>query len=355
MKDSRLLPANPPTISPPIRPFRKCNPMKTTSYLLALVAILAATLAAAAPVKSPAERRAALLKCSAQGAAAIPTLSAALQDENLVVRRTAVRLLVDLGAPARAALIPALDNDDVLVRRSALATLCDPPTAENLPHLAKAMKDADPLVRLTAVNLLVNLKPRTQEINTILEGARQDGSQQVRDVASQAVWPFFRENISLRDRKDWDHEITVVQTIPLPTEGWRLQTDPKQTGHLQKWFDPSFNDSAWKPIKIAATWEDQIGPYDGVAWYRGTFDLPAKPQQLGTEIVFGAVDEIAWVWLNGQYIGQHDLGTEGWNIPFALDITKELKWGEKNQITIRVQDSAFAGGIWKPVTIQVLQ
>ncbi|MBI3922688.1 MAG: beta galactosidase jelly roll domain-containing protein, partial [Armatimonadetes bacterium] len=126
-------------------------------------------------------------------------------------------------------------------------------------------------------------------------------------------------------------------------------------GHLQKWFEPTFDDSTWLPISIESAWEEQGQKYDGIAWYRGSFDLPAKSEQLAAEIAFGGVDEIAWVWISGQYVGQHDLGTEGWDKPFTLDVTKELKWGQKNQITVRVYDSAYAGGIWKPVKIEVLK
>lgn len=332
-----------------------------TAILRILLTFIAVTFALTAQAQvsgasSAAARRTALLQQAARGAAAIPALSAALQDENLVVRRTAARLLIELGAPAREVLIKALGNSDLLVRRAALSAVAEPPTLEALPQMAQAAKDPEPLMRLTAVNLLVLVKPRTQQVQDLLEQLRKDETAAVRDVAAQAVWPFFRGNISLRERKDWDHEIKIVQTIPLPLEGWRFKTDPKADGHLQKWFDPAFSDAAWSPIKIGATWEEQGHPgYDGIAWYRGTFELPAKPVSLGAELEFGAVDEIAWVWVNGQYIGQHDLGTEGWNKTFALDVTKELKWGEKNQITVRVSDSAFAGGIWKPITIQVLQ
>ena len=73
------------------------------------------------------------------------------------------------------------------------------------------------------------------------------------------------------------------------------------------------------------------------------------------EICFDGVDECAWVWINGRNVGQHDLGPDGWDKPFTLDITEEVRWGERNQITVRVQDSAYAGGIWKPVRIEVLQ
>lgn len=319
------------------------------------MALAAGMLPVDAAGSSPAARRDALLRQADRGRAAIPALSAALNDENLVVRRTAVRLLVEAGAPAMKALTKALDNSDALVRRAALVALCDPPGPQSLPHLAKAITDADHFVRLAAVNLLVEIKPRTQEIQDLLEQACQDKSAPVRDIAARAVWPFFRETVSIRDRKDWDHEIKVSQAIPLPDDGWRFKTDPKEDGHLQKWFAPDFDDSSWEPIRIGSAWEEQGHAYDGVAWYRGSFDLPEKPEQLATEIAFGAVDEIAWVWINGQYVGQHDLGTAGWDKPFALDVTKELKWGQKNQITVRVHDSAYAGGIWKPVTIQVLQ
>ncbi|NCO35439.1 MAG: hypothetical protein AUJ92_14140 [Armatimonadetes bacterium CG2_30_59_28] len=322
---------------------------------LITVWVVQTTMGFGAPAGSPSGRRNALIQQAAKGTAAIPALSAALQDENLVVRRTAARLLVELGSPAREALVEALGNPDFLVRRSALWAVCDPLTAESLPHLKKAAKDPDALMRLTAVNLLVQFKPRTKEVNDLLEQARQDESGAVRDVAAQAVWPFFKETISIRDRKDWDRDIKVVQTIPLPKEGWRLKEDPRSDGHLLKWYEPGFNDSAWSAIDIESAWEEQGHKYDGIAWYRGSFDLPAKPDCLAVEIAFGAVDEIAWVWINGRYVGQHDLGTEGWDKPFTLDVTKELKWGEKNQITVRVYDSAYAGGIWKPVKIEVLK
>jgi len=322
---------------------------------LALAWCLAAALAGAAETGA-AERRAVLLREAGRGERAIPALAGALADENLVVRRTAVRLLADLGAPARPALTAALDNSDALVRRAALVAVCAPLTAESLPPLRQAMADLDPVLRLTAVGLLVQMTPRTAEVADLLEKARQDDSGAVRDVAAQAVWPFYKETVSIRDRQDWDHDITVAQSFPLPKAGWRFCTDPKADGHLQKWFEPGFDDSGWLPIAIESAWEEQGQAYDGVAWYRGWFDLPATaPDCLAVELAFGAVDEIAWVWINGQYVGQHDLGPEGWDKPFALDVTRELKWGARNQVTVRVNDSAYAGGIWKPVSIQVLK
>ena len=73
------------------------------------------------------------------------------------------------------------------------------------------------------------------------------------------------------------------------------------------------------------------------------------------ELHFEAVDECAWVWLNGIYVGQHDLGPNGWKTPFWIDVTKEIKWGQENVIVVRIQDTAGDGGIWKPVHVEVLK
>ena len=71
------------------------------------------------------------------------------------------------------------------------------------------------------------------------------------------------------------------------------------------------------------------------------------------DVQAGAV--ASWREFDVRWDEKHDLGTEGWDKPFALDVTKELKWGQKNQITVRVYDSAYAGGIWKPVKLEVLK
>jgi len=83
--------------------------------------------------------------------------------------------------------------------------------------------------------------------------------------------------------------------------------------------------------------------------------MPEKIDSNAVEIAFGAVDEAAWVWLNGEYLGCHDLGLEGWNQPFEVDCRKEVRWGAENVLAVRVLDSGAAGGIWKPVRIDVLK
>lgn len=302
----------------------------------------------------PAARREALLRASGPGSEAV--LAAGLNDENLVVRRTAARLLTQLGATAEASLAKAFGNDDALVRRTVLRALCGLRPERAVGWAERGMADADPAVRRVALDWLIAQESRAGRVLALLVKARGDGDAAVRAAASAALFPFQRENISLRDRKDYDHDVRVVQAIPLPVAGWQFRTDPVDEGHLKGWFRIDVGGTGWSGVEVGKTWEAQGREYDGVAWYRVSLDLPAKPAKVtAVDLAFDGVDEAAWVWFNGEYVGSHDLGKAGWNKAFRLDVTQELRWGGKNVLAVRVFDSASAGGIWKPVRVEVLE
>ncbi|MBR5279760.1 MAG: glycoside hydrolase family 2 [Clostridia bacterium] len=69
-----------------------------------------------------------------------------------------------------------------------------------------------------------------------------------------------------------------------------------------------------------------------VLWYRKHFTLPKDFLQSRTLLHFGAVDQIARVYLNGQPVGTH----EGGYLPFTLDVTAALQ--EDNVLTVEVRD-----------------
>ena len=174
-------------------------------------------------------------------------------------------------------------------------------------------------------------------------------------VFSKVKLPF-RMNFSLRNDPSYDHAVTVIRKIPLPLRNWSFITDPADEGFQKNYFAPDFNDSDWHRISAGKNWESQgFKDYNGIAWYRLKFKMPPEMKCSGVDIAFGAVDEGAWVWLNGKYIGQHDIGPAGWKVPFYLNIAAELKWGEENVLAVRVKDTTASGGIWKPVMIEVLQ
>jgi len=143
--------------------------------------------------------------------------------------------------------------------------------------------------------------------------------------------------------------------IPLPRDGWRFQKDAENVGRDKRWFDVGLNDQAWSLIGIADFWDNFGIKHTGFGWYRRSFKLPDKPAQCGkVELAFDAVDEMAWVWLNGKLAGEYfEYGPAGWTEPFSFDVTRLVRWGAENQITVRVKNTAAAGGIYKPVCLRV--
>ena len=332
------------------------------AVLFVAITVLGGGLAAlAAPgldSSDPIQRRAAVLELIRQKPAdGIQLLTTALHDENAVVRRSAARGLRELGAPAKDAMVAALSDPDAMVRLTAFQALGEQ-NALTMDQITAAAGDKECVsLRQSAVQIVARM-PASAETKKILEPATKDESEAVRAIASQALYPFpfFRKVESIRDGAD--QVVNVSTSIPLPEVGWKLKFDPRQNGHAdgERWFDPGLNDADWINVSIGQYWDDfGFKGQKGVGWYRGRFTLPAKPALNAVELYFGAVDESAWVWINGNYAGQHDIGPDGWQIPFRLDVTQFVKWGAENQITVRVLNTAFGGGIWKPVSIEVIR
>jgi len=141
------------------------------------------------------------------------------------------------------------------------------------------------------------------------------------------------------------------EIVQLPHE-WKFQLDPQLAGEQQKWFAPDYDDSDWAKITVDDFWGNQgYEDYDGAAWYRTTVELPADLPGQQVELCFGAADEVAHVWVNGTFAGAHDIGPEGWDKRFAIDITGAAIPGQKDLIVVRVIDSDRMGGLWKPVKV----
>lgn len=76
----------------------------------------------------------------------------------------------------------------------------------------------------------------------------------------------------------------------------------------------------------------QLKP-DEYLWYQRTFTLENVPDDKRLILHFGAVDQVADVWVNGQAVCTHS----GGYLPFSADITTSLCEGE-NTLTLRVSD-----------------
>ena len=308
-----------------------------------LAAALASLLAIVSACRSVPEgaaaaaRRSGLLATTVSGEATPTAAAAFLSDRDPLVRRAAVFCLARYGQDALPQLTQALGNADPLVRRNAALALggCGPAA---LDALRGAAKDTDPLVRHGAVAALANLDPQSVKAFELLQRAAGDANDMVRKAASQAVAQYTE----------------VLQGIRLPREGWRFKLDPAGVGEENGWFHVDLVDSEWTDIEIEKAWGDcGHKGYVGSAWYRRTVELPENPGGTHAVLLFGGVDECAWVWVNGEFAGAHDIGPTGWDKPFRLDVSKLLNWQDSNQITVRAMNTGHAGGIWRPVTIVV--
>lgn len=247
-----------------------------------------------------------------------------------------------------------LSDRDPQIRMAALNYVCEQDAANAVGPLKKALQDEYSPIRLMALKRLSRMSDPA--IPGLIEKmAQNDPDNAIRQMAAGLSWPFKRENRLLRDDPSWDYEVVSVKSFAIPEENWKFSTDPKAEGHRKDFYQDNFNDRTWKPIKIGH-WEGQgWTDYDGYAWYRIRFKMPDKIESNAVEVHFEAVDESAWVWMNGIYLGKHDIGIAGWDKPFRLDMTKEIKWGQENILTVRVLDRADGGGIWKPINVDILK
>jgi glycosyl hydrolase family 2/HEAT repeat protein len=324
---------------------RKSN--KTVWWITIGVCLITVGTATAGDLSAVKRRSMVLEIASIKPANSVELLTENLKDDNMLVRRAAARTLIVFGKPAQKGLVEGMRNSDALVRMICLTGLKELGMITT-DALVAGVKDKDILVRERTKEILSTIRPYPKEVTALLSkgGKSKDG------------FPFFRDAPLLQNRSELDLLVNTIDTIPLPLSGWKLKAGPNRIGLKEKWYEPAFRDDNWNKIEIGKFWGDCGKNYIGIAWYRGTFKLPAKPVNMGTpemaaEIAFGAVDESAWVWINGVYVGQHDVGPHGWNKPFKLDVTDMLKWGKENQITVRVLNVGAAGGIWKPVNILI--
>ena len=106
------------------------------------------------------------------------------------------------------------------------------------------------------------------------------------------------------------------------------------------------------------TQRDSLFFYEGSVWYKRSFDF-AKPAKKRVFVHVGAANYQAFVYLNGEQLGQH----EGGFTPFDFEITDRVR-AQDNFLVLRVNDTRAKeqvptvntdwwnyGGITRPVTL----
>ena len=143
--------------------------------------------------------------------------------------------------------------------------------------------------------------------------------------------------------------VSAIPQVSIPLTGeWCFSIDKDQVGEAQGWANPNFDDSSWAIVQVPHTWNvmPDYSEYEGVGWYRKTFVIPSESQDTHLRLRFEAVYYLARVWLNGQYLGQH----EGGYTLFEFDVTSIAKPGSENVIAVQVDNLRATNRI--PVVIR---
>jgi len=168
---------------------------------------------------------------------------------------------------------------------------------------------------------------------------------------------------------------TNAQEIPLPEHPrpdfqrpswvnlngtWEFQFDSLDLGLEQEWYNrPIFTEK----ITVPFPWGSKLSGLSDLAhigWYSRRLDIPEKWIGDRCFIVIGACDWHTSVWIDGEFIGEH----QGGYTPFEFDLTEFVSPGKSHQIVLRVDDSPHpfklegkqgygeAKGIWQPVYLE---
>lgn len=200
---------------------------------------------------------------------------------------------------------------------------------------------------------LINVHQPTDEVDTDAFATNRGGHL---EMVEWNGWPVLKAHLASgqpysRYARRPPHIPYAYKKVAVVPGQWkfRLHTEQHQDHPAPDLSRVDFDDSDWPTINIGQAWEDQgyIG-YDEGAWYRARIEVNAAESQ-PVHLAFGGVDNEAYVYVNGIFVGQH----HGWNTPFILDISEAVNYQGQNAIAVWVYDGANMGGIYG--TIEVIQ
>lgn len=121
-------------------------------------------------------------------------------------------------------------------------------------------------------------------------------------------------------------------------EGWSFKKGTFSSDPIL--FSQSAN-RGWQQVNIPHTWNnrdmmvDKNSYYTGEAYYKRTYTPEQSMSDKRTFLRFEGVGSVAEVYVNGTYAGNH----KGAYSAFVVEVTKLLKYGEENELLVKVDNS----------------
>ena len=153
--------------------------------------------------------------------------------------------------------------------------------------------------------------------------------------------PDFAEPLAQLKKFAADPELARRETME-KQEPWYQKVDPGSKPGAA-WSAAELATDDWKTMTLPTYWENAGYPdFDGIFWFRRTFELPENWDGGDVLLHLGAVDDNDTTWVNGEPVG----ATIGWSLPRVYRVPASvLKRGE-NVIAVRVLDTGGNGGLY---------
>lgn len=113
---------------------------------------------------------------------------------------------------------------------------------------------------------------------------------------------------------------------------WGFAKDMNNDGEAREWPDGIPRD---REIGVPASWNEQYSDlmhFFETGWYEKEFEISEGWRGSRVWLRVGAANYYAKVWVNGNYIGEH----EGAHLPFEFDISESLNYGSLNKLVISI-------------------
>lgn len=113
---------------------------------------------------------------------------------------------------------------------------------------------------------------------------------------------------------------------------WKYRLEEGEPGESLDYHTRYLDVSSWPEMRLPTNWYlTEVGDFFGTIWFRRSFEVPSELRGQRLFLRFGAVDYLAGVWLNGDYLGSH----EGMFNPFEFDVTDRLDYGGTNVVVVK--------------------